>query len=185
MKKICTFSASNSADSINRTLLHLAADKITGHKINVIDIRDFSMPMYSLDKEKQDGFPATATQLRALFAEQDAFIIAIPEHNGSMPAVFKNVIDWLSRLVDQQQPIFASKPVFLLSTSPGANGGSTNLQSLTQLMPWWGADVRGTYSLGSFYDNFFEGQLNLEHDRRLCDGIAEFVLYLQDGTTAA
>lgn len=185
MKKICTFSASNSADSINRILLNIAAKKITVHEINAIDIRDYPMPMYSLDKENEDGFPATATQLRAIFSEHDAFIIAIPEHNGSMPAVFKNAIDWLTRLTDQQHAIFASKPVFLLSTSPGATGGSSNLKNLTQLMPWWGADVRGSFSLGSFYDNVSEGQLSLDHDRQLCGKMTEFVLYLQDTATVA
>lgn len=182
MLKICAFSASNSKNSINRILLEIAIDKIMGHKINEIDIRDFPMPIYDPNIEKNEGFPIFATQMLEIFSEHDAFIIAIPEHNGSMPAVFKNVIDWLSRLSDQQHPMFASKPVLLLSTSPGVNGGSTNLESLTKLMPWWGADIRGSFSLGSFYENVIDRKLSLDQDRRLCDVIAEFVLHLEDST---
>ena len=114
-------------------------------------------------------------KVRALFSEYDAFIIATPEHNGGMPAEFKNLIDWVSRLGDLQNPMFATKkPVFLLSTSPGPNGGATNLQTLTQLMPWWGADIKGTYSLGSFYDHFIDGALNDEKEQALTKLVTDF-----------
>ena len=93
-----------------------------------------------------------------------------------MPAVFKNLIDWVSRLGDHLNPMFASnKPVLLLSTSPGPNGGATNIQTLTQLMPWWGADVRGSYSLSSFYENFADGKLNPDQDLELTQVIHKFV----------
>ena len=176
MGKILTVSASNSTNSINRTLLTLASNKIAGHKLTMLDIRDYPMPFFSLDKEESEGHPETAKQVRALFAEYDAFIIASPEHNGGMPAEFKNLIDWVSRLGDLQNPMFANKkPVLLLSTSPGPNGGATNLQTLTQLMPWWGADVKGSFSLGSFYDHFVDGKLAADKDQALTESITAFI----------
>ena len=176
MKKILTISASNSANSINRTLLELASSKIEGHDVAMLDIRDYPMPFFSLDKEESEGHPETAKQVRALFAEYDAFIIASPEHNGGMPAEFKNLIDWVSRLGDLQNPMFASqKPVLLLSTSPGPRGGATNIETLTQLMPFWGADVRGSYSLGSFYDYFVDGKLHAEKEQELINSVTDFV----------
>ncbi|MEG3755379.1 NAD(P)H-dependent oxidoreductase [Psychromonas arctica] len=176
MKKILTISASNSANSINRTLLELASSKIEGHNVAMLDIRDYPMPFFSLDKEESEGHPEAAKKIRALFSEYDAFIIASPEHNGGMPAEFKNLIDWVSRLGDLQNPMFATKkPVLLLSTSPGPNGGATNLQTLTQLMPWWGADIKGSYSLGSFYDHFVDGVLNTEKEKELTNSVTEFI----------
>jgi len=175
MAKILTLLASNSTQSINRTLLNIASKKITGHTLTRVEVADYSMPMYGIETEEQEGFPDTAKQLRDIFAEHDAFIIASPEHNGAMPAVFKNTIDWLSRLADADNPIFAKKPTLLLSTSPGPNGGATNLKTLTQLMPWWGADMKGSYSLGSFYDNVIDGALNQIHEQELTDIINEFV----------
>lgn len=176
MKKILTISASNSKNSINRMLLVLAANKVEGHEVAMLDIRDYPMPFFSLDREESEGHPETAKQVRALLAEYDAFIIASPEHNGGMPAEFKNLIDWVSRLGDLQNPMFASqKPVLLLSTSPGPRGGATNIETLTQLMPFWGADVRGSYSLGSFYDYFVDGKLNVEKEQELTNTVRAFV----------
>lgn len=176
MKKILTVSASNSKNSINRILLELASSKIEGHDVSMLDIRDYPMPFFSLDREESEGHPETAKQVRALFAEYDAFIIASPEHNGGIPAEFKNLIDWVSRLGDLQNPMFATnKPVLLLSTSPGPNGGATNLQTLTQLMPWWGADIKGSYSLGSFYDHFVDGALNTEKEQELTNSVTDFI----------
>jgi len=176
MKKILTVSASNSKNSINRTLLALASSKVVGHEVAMLDIRDYPMPFFSVDREESEGHPETAKQVRALFAEYDAFIISSPEHNGGMPAEFKNVIDWVSRLGDLQNPMFATKkPVLLLSTSPGPNGGATNIQTLTQLMPWWGADIKGSYSLGSFYDYFVDGKLDPEKDQELTKSVTAFI----------
>lgn len=176
MKKILTISASNSKNSINKTLLELASSKIEGHKVTMLDILDYPMPFFSLDREESEGHPENAKKIRALFAEYDAFIIACPEHNGSMPAEFKNLIDWVSRLRDLQNPMFASKkPVLLLSTSPGPNGGATNIQTLTQLMPWWGADVKGSFCLGSFFDYFVDGKLNTEKDQELTSSVTDFI----------
>ena len=176
MKKILTVSASNSKNSINRTLLELASSKVVGHEVAMLDIRDYPMPFFSLDREESEGHPEAAKQIRALFAEYDAFIIASPEHNGGMPAEFKNLIDWVSRLGDLQNPMFATKkPVLLLSTSPGPNGGATNIQTLTQLMPWWGADVKGLYSLGSFFDYFVDGKLESEKDQELATSVTAFI----------
>jgi len=175
MKKILTLSAGNSLNSINQTLINIAVEKISAHEVARIYLRDYPMPMYGIDEETDVGFPATAIALKALFDQYDAFIVASPEHNGSMPAVFKNTIDWLSRLADKENPIFANKPVLLMSTSPGPNGGATNLQTMNNLMPWWGADMRGTYSLGSFYDNVTDGRLNTQQDSELTTVINDFI----------
>ena len=176
MKKILTVSASNSKNSINITLLALASNKIEGHEVAMLDIRDYPMPFFSVDREENEGHPEAAKKVRALFAEYDAFIISSPEHNGAMPAEFKNLIDWVSRFGDLQNPMFAiNKPVLLLSTSPGPNGGSTNIQTLTQLMPWWGANVKGSFSLGSFYDYFVDEKLNEIKDQELTKIVTDFI----------
>jgi len=175
MKKILTLSASNSIHSIKQTLLNIAIEKISWHEITKMYLRDYPMPMYGIDEETEIGFPTTASTVKDLFAEHDAFIIASPEHNGSMPAVFKNTIDWLSRLADKENPIFGNKPVLLMSTSPGPNGGATNLQTMNKLMPWWGADMRGTYSLGSYYDNVINGKLHTQQNSELTTLITDFV----------
>ena len=164
-------------------LINFAATKVSHNEVTVIDIRDYQMPTYSSDIEENEGFPDKAKAVRALFVQYDAFIIATPEHNGSMPAVFKNLIDWVSRLGDMNSPMFADvdgnkKPILLLSTSPGPTGGATNLANLANLMPWWGADVRGTYNLGSFYEHMTDNRLSADIDQELTELVQKFDLAL-------
>lgn len=159
MKKILAFSGSSSSKSINQKLVKSAAKLIKGADVTVIDIRDFPLPIFSVDIEEETGFPANALKVRALFSDHDGFMISVPENNGSMPAIFKNLIDWISRMDGK---IFQEKPVLLLSTSPGKTGGKTNLDNLEKLLPWWGGQVAASFSLGGFYDEFDQEKLEIK-----------------------
>lgn len=175
MKKIMMLLASNSKESINRKLLDVVSRKVNNQQINYLSMSDFNLPVYSSEIESNDGIPTLIQQAKTLFAEHDAFIIASPEHNGAMPAVFKNFIDWLSRAIDQGETIFANKPVLLLSTSPGPRGGATNLQNLVNIMPYWGAKIDNSYSIGSYYDNYVDGKFSSKHDEKLTQLTENFV----------
>lgn len=175
MKKIMMILASNSKESIHRTLLGVVSEKISNQHISQIAMNDLDIPIYSSDIESSSGVPASIQKIKALFAEQDAFVIACPEHNGAMPAAFKNFIDWLSRASTKGQSIFSDKPVMLLSTSPGPRGGATNLQNLVNIMPYWGADIYDSYSIGSYYDNYVDGSFSTKHDQNLTQLSTQFV----------
>jgi NAD(P)H-dependent FMN reductase len=151
MKRILAFSGSNGSQSINQKLLVLAAGLLTGSEAHVIRLCDYPAPLYSMDIEKRDGFPEHMLALNELFNIYDAFMISLPEHNGSVTPVFKNTVDWISRI---EMPIFKNKPVCLLSASPGIRGGAHNLQHISGLMPFWGGQVMSVYSLGSFQDKW-------------------------------
>ncbi len=172
MKKVLGFSGSSSSKSINQKLVLLAAKKFGDLSVDTIDIRDYPLPIFSDDIEKQEGFPENAVRLKQMFSSYDGFIISCPEYNGSMPGIFKNMIDWLSRL---EGKIFSEKPVLLMSTSPGKNGGRTNIATLQTLLPWWGGNVVATFSLGSFHDEY-DSELSELKDvnlRRELDGHVE------------
>jgi NAD(P)H-dependent FMN reductase len=175
MKKILAFSGSNHSQSIHQNLIEVTASKVTKHEVSVIDLNNFPLPIYSIDIESQ-GIPEQVKNLRAIMNEHDALIIASPEHNGSMPAFLKNVIDWLSRVSEPGQPFFgeSKKPVLLLSTSPGETGGATNIKTMAELMPWWGGDVKGTYSLGSYHEKFIDGKFNPETDKEISATVSAF-----------
>jgi NAD(P)H-dependent FMN reductase len=55
------------------------------------------VPFYNEDIDTDEQRPAAATRLRETAARADAFLLVTPEYNGTMPAVLKNAIDWLSR----------------------------------------------------------------------------------------
>lgn len=163
MKKILVFSGSNSSQSINIQVVSYAACLLQNNAPSILDLRDFESPIYSIDSEKNDGIPENIKKLHAEFQDASGFIIACPEHNGSMPAFFKNYIDWLSRI---QKNIFGNKPVFLLTVSPGQYGGGTVHESLTQLIPRWGGLLVASMKIGNYISvqdaaDYFSQQPNL------------------------
>ena len=158
MKKVLAFTGSNHSLSINRQVLQFAISLINPSKFEVteIDLRDFEPIMLSLDVEREQGIPQQTTDLLELMSQFDGFIVACPEHNGSVPAFLKNIIDWMSR---KERKFFNDKPLLLLSTSNGPNGAKTNLAALADSYPRFGAKVTGIYSLPSFSENFKDNQI--------------------------
>lgn len=169
-KRILAFAGSNNSASINQQLIEFTASQIKDLNVKVLDIRNWEIPMYSINMDP-DQTPDKITELINLIKDHDGFIISSPEHNGSTPAFFKNIIDWLSR---RGENVFDKKPIFLMSTSPGPRGGATNLKYLIHSLPYQGATIGATYSLPSFYDNFKEGKVLGDHLGELHESIGEF-----------
>ncbi len=148
---IVAFGASSSKASINQQLAAYAANQIEGANVTLLDLNDFEMPIYSIDKEKENGIPQLAKDFKSATLNSDGIIVSLAEHNGSFPSAFKNVIDWVSRL---EGKIWAEKPLLLLATSPGPRGAKSVLEHATNTFPYRGATVTGSFSLPSFFQNF-------------------------------
>lgn len=127
--KVLVFGASLRTDSLNVKLASLAASaaESTGAVVDLASMEDFDVPSYDGDSEKEHAFPKGAEELRRRISESDAFIVASPEYNASMPGLLKNVIDWTSRF--RPQP-FDGKHGLLMSASPSMVGGNRGLWSL-------------------------------------------------------
>ncbi|MEM6645003.1 MAG: NAD(P)H-dependent oxidoreductase [Bacteroidota bacterium] len=124
MKKIVAFGASSSNSSINKKFATYAAHQVPDAEVNILDLNDFEMPIYSVDKEKANGIPQLAIDFKAHLKNSDGIIISFAEHNGAYTTAFKNIMDWISRI---ESDTWASKPMLLLSTSPGERGAQTVL----------------------------------------------------------
>ncbi|MFC4634320.1 NADPH-dependent FMN reductase [Dokdonia ponticola] len=151
MKKIIAFAGSNSKNSINADLITHVATQITSASVSVIDLKVLEIPMYSIDIETEQGFPVDATILKNKILESEGVILSVNEHNGSVSAFFKNILDWLSR-VDRN--FLSDKKILLMSTSPGARGGKTALEFAKEVLPRFGGTVVESFSFPSFQDNF-------------------------------
>ncbi|MGR3932154.1 NAD(P)H-dependent oxidoreductase [Streptomyces sp. BRA346] len=79
------------------------------------------IPFYNEDIDVKDVVPAAAAKLREAAASADAFLLVSPEYNGTIPAVLKNAIDWLSRPFGAGA--FGGKPVAVVGTAFGQYGG--------------------------------------------------------------
>jgi NAD(P)H-dependent FMN reductase len=83
-------------------------------------------------------------------------------------------LDWASRI---DAKTFQQKPMLLLATSPGARGGASVLDIATKRFPFQGAELKGSFSLPSFYDNFKEGKIiNLELEQTLQQIVSNITL---------
>ena len=153
--KVLALAASNSSTSINKLLATYAAGLVPNADVEVLDLNDFEMPIFSedkdKDKEKELGQPDLAKRFFQKIGEADAIIISYAEHNGSYTAAFKNVFDWTSRI---DMKVYQGKPVIMLATSPGPGGAATVLAAATGSAPYFAAEVKGSLSIPSFYDNF-------------------------------
>ena len=149
--KLLTFAASNSRQSINKHIATYAASLAAGADIDVLDINDFEMPLYSIDRETETGIPTLAQDFLNRIAQADAVIISFAEHNGSYTAAYKNLFDWASRI---EPKVYQNKPMLLLATSPGPGGASSVLATAVNSAPYFNGDVKASLSIPSFYDNF-------------------------------
>ena len=123
------FSASLRQDSLNTKLAKLAAKVIEQHggTVDFAMMDAFDCPSFNQDLEVDNYHPEGAEEFRERILANDAFIIASPEYNGSMPGVIKNMIDWVSRF--RPQP-FHQHHALLMSASPSMAGGNRGLWSL-------------------------------------------------------
>ena len=156
MKKILAFAGSTSSTSINKQLATFAAESLEHTSFDVIAVRDFTMPIYSEDEEKENGLPEDAKRFSALLDHYDGFIVSLAEHNSSYAAAFKNIYDWASRV---EGSVFRDKPLLLMATSPGGMGGRFVLTAGEQRFSRQGAKELISFSLPNFYDNFKEGKV--------------------------
>lgn len=151
MKKIIAFGASSSKQSINKQLATYTANQFQNISVEILDLNDYEMPIFSVDKEKENGIHPLAQEFYTKLGSADLIIISFAEHNGNYSTAFKNILDWTSRI---NAKTFQEKPMLLLATSPGARGGSSVLDIATKRFPFQGGIIKGSFSLPSFYENF-------------------------------
>jgi chromate reductase, NAD(P)H dehydrogenase (quinone) len=149
--KLIAFAASSSRSSINKKLVTYAASLLEGAEVELLDLNDYELPLFSVDKEQELGQPQLAQDFLAKLASADALMISFAEHNSCYSAAYKNLFDWCSRI--NKKP-FMGKPMVLLSTSPGARGGATVLGLALSSAPRFDGDVKASLSIPSFGDNF-------------------------------
>lgn len=136
---IIAFAGSARRESLNARVLRVAAEGAVeaGAEVQVVDLADYPMPLYDGDLERDQGLPAAAGELKAVFRAGDGFLIASPEYNSSITPLLKNTIDWVSRAESDDEPglvAYRGKVAALLSASPGRLGGLRGLVHLRAIL---------------------------------------------------
>jgi len=121
MTTIVGISGSLRRGSYNTSLLRAAAQLMPNNaQLRIETIRE--IPLYDGDLEAAEGIPQPVTALKEAVASADGLLLVTPEYNNSIPGVFKNAIDWLSRPPADIRRVFGGKSVALIGASPGGFG---------------------------------------------------------------
>ena len=143
--RVLAISGSARNDSLNKKLLALvaAAASEAGASVTLLDLREFSLPLYDGDGELASEFPANAASLRELLVEHDGLLIACPEYNGGISPLLKNTIDWMTRAPGGKADpsLFNGKLAALCAASPGPWGGMRGLRWVRELLNNLGVTV--------------------------------------------
>jgi len=148
--KVLAFGATNSKNSINKMLAAYTAKQISNN-VEIVDLNDYEMDIYSVDREQENGIPNKAKELFEKIGNNDVVVISFAEFNGSYTTAYKNIFDWMSRI---NQKVFQGKKVIYLSTSPGGYGAASVLKSAVDSIVYFDGQLIGSLSVPSFYDNF-------------------------------
>ena len=123
--KVLALVGSLRAASVNRQIAELAAE-VAPDGVTVTVFEGLGeLPFYNEEIDPAVGAqgdePAAVAALRAAAAEADAALVVTPEYNGSIPAVVKNAIDWLSRPFGSGA--LKGKPLAVVGGAFGQYGG--------------------------------------------------------------
>ncbi|CAJ1181120.1 NAD(P)H-dependent oxidoreductase [Companilactobacillus paralimentarius] len=125
--KLVGIAGSIADQSYNRTLLNFMSKHCEGvADIEVLDINQ--VPMFSQDDDQTNS--SVIQKLSNKIKSADGVIIATPEHNHTVPAALKNVIEWLSYEIHPLD----GKPVMIVGASYHTQGSSRAQLHLRQIL---------------------------------------------------
>lgn len=174
--KIIAFAGSNSSKSINKKLVTYASSLFENAEVEILDLRDYQAPVFSVDVEKEIVKSKEAVAFLEKLKSADLLLISLAENNGNYSTAFKNIFDWSSRI---EKDVFQNKPLFLMATSPGGRGGKGVLDIAQSNLPRYGANIKSVFSLPLFNENFDVeiGKIsNEEFDAQLKEIVKNFVV---------
>lgn len=187
--RILAFAGSARSDSWNARLVRIAADgaRAAGADVTVLDLKDYPLPLFDEDLERESGTPENAAKLKQLFLEHDGLLIASPEYNSSLTPLLKNTIDWVSRPSENEPMLSAyqGKVAAIMATSPGGLGGLRGLVHVRSILSSIGVIVLPDQVTVPQAFNAFdeEGDLKDEkkqaHVRNLGQTVAEMLTKLK------
>ncbi|HEY4846775.1 MAG TPA: NADPH-dependent FMN reductase [Methylocella sp.] len=186
MTKLIGISGSLRCGSFNAALLRAAAEFVPdGAELTVETIH--GIPLYDADVETADGIPKRVAALKEAIVAADGLLLATPEYNNSMPGMFKNAIDWLSRPPADIGRVFGGKPVAVLGASLGGFGTVLSQNALLPVLrtlgttPWCGGRLLVPRA-GSAFDQAgrLASDTTKEQLRQFIDGFVAFVRPVHD-----
>jgi NAD(P)H-dependent FMN reductase len=98
----------------------------TTHNVNIIDVRDWNLPMLQQVFTSVETTPDVFKPLSKRMFSANAFILVTPEYNGSYTPAMKNLLD--------HYPKQSHKAFGIVTASPGIMGGMRATQQMQLLI---------------------------------------------------
>lgn len=179
--RIVGLSGSLRRGSFNTALLRTAAGLMPAASELAVNTLH-GIPLYDYDVEAAQGIPPPVAALKDAIAAADGLLLVTPEYNHSIPGVFKNGIDWLSRPPEDSDRVFARKPVAVIGASPGGFGTLNSQNAWLPVLrtlgtrPWWDDELLVTRAAKAFdASGVLTDPAVQEHLRKFLAGFVEFV----------
>ena len=136
VRQVALIVGSLRAESLNRKIAQYVCDIAPARwQISEIEIGD--LPLYDQGRDEE---PIEAYErVRGQLAAADAVLIITPEHNRSIPAALKNVLDIASRPAGRS--VWTGKKAALITASPGTYGGISCGLHVRQILQSLGVSV--------------------------------------------
>lgn len=181
MARLMGISGSLRKGSYNTTLLRLAAGLVPdGSALDAHGID--GVPLYSADVEAEHGIPPAVQRLKDALAAADGLLLVTPEYNNSIPGVFKNAIDWMSRPANDIPRLFDGKPVAVIGASMGGFGTVMGQNAWLPVLrtlgtaPWFGGRLLVSRAASAFdAHNQFNDAAMQEQLRKFMHGFCAHV----------
>jgi NAD(P)H-dependent FMN reductase len=133
--RLLALSGSLRAQSLNALVLRAAARLAPAGMTFTFWERLDDLPHFSPERD-EEPLPGAVVELRGLLAEADALLICTPEYIHAMPAVLKNLLEWVV-----SSGACVGKPAAAWSVSPALQGGARAQASLAHTLEVMSARV--------------------------------------------
>jgi chromate reductase, NAD(P)H dehydrogenase (quinone) len=117
-----------------KALAKMAPDTL---KLDIVTLHGLSFFNQDMEASPPDDWVAFREKLQ----KSDGVLFVTPEYNRSIPGVLKNAIDVGSRPFGKSS--FLTKPIGIVSNSPGPLGGVNAAMNLKQILPGYSGSIMG------------------------------------------
>jgi chromate reductase len=166
--------------SLNSALLRAAAESMPqSATLEIGSIK--GIPLYDGDVEAAHGIPETVLRLKEQIVAADGLLLVTPEYNNSLPGVFKNAVDWLSRPSTDIPRVFGGRRVAVMGASPGGFGTLLSQTAWLPVLktlgtqPWFGARLQVSRAGDVFKDGKLVDERVQEQLRKFLQGFVAFI----------
>lgn len=171
MHSVAVIVGSLRRESINRRLAG-ALEKLAEGKLTFQWVEIGDLPLFNQDREDE---PTEAVQrMKAQVNGAAGILLVTPEHNRSIPAAMKNVVDWGTR--PRGQNAWLGKPAAIIGTSRGNIGTALAQQHLRTIVAAVGLQVMAhPEAFITFRDDAFgeDGTVTNETTRAFLQGFID------------